>query len=343
MIGAHLEGPFLSPVQRGAHDRLLLCSDGLSGMVADPGLQELLLVADGLPIGSLIFGRFGGGFVRHARVIADAIRDHYKPVGQGDEVLLAHEFGGGGECGLGGVDHLAALGCRRLGDADGVVIPRIAQDHCPFGVEALAGTVLAAFPEIAALGATGALIMPLEKADISKLLATGWKPPIPIKAKAADGVKMGYLEQEPLLDESRTVREVVEGAVQGTVNLLKEFEEINAKFAEPMDDEEMTKLIERNTTIPTSVAETFTTAVSGISHAAHRNVDWRLFFRIVIPGVIGGILGFSTLGMLFTSVGTGQPKKLEMMTARRDYLRAVRRRPWRSAIARARSSLASTL
>ena len=38
-------------------------------------------------------------------------------------------------------------------------------------------------------------------------------------------------------------------------------------------------------------AETFTTAVSGISHVAHRNVDWRLFFRIVIPGVIGGVAG----------------------------------------------------
>ena len=38
-------------------------------------------------------------------------------------------------------------------------------------------------------------------------------------------------------------------------------------------------------------AETFTTGVSGISHVAHRNVDWRLFFRIVIPGVIGGVLG----------------------------------------------------
>jgi hypothetical protein len=38
-------------------------------------------------------------------------------------------------------------------------------------------------------------------------------------------------------------------------------------------------------------AETFTTAVSAISHVAHRNVDWRLFFRIVIPGVIGGVLG----------------------------------------------------
>ena len=38
-------------------------------------------------------------------------------------------------------------------------------------------------------------------------------------------------------------------------------------------------------------AETFTTAVSGISHVAHRNVDWRLFGRIVIPGVIGGVIG----------------------------------------------------
>src|SRR4051794_34763422 len=38
-------------------------------------------------------------------------------------------------------------------------------------------------------------------------------------------------------------------------------------------------------------AETFTTAVSAISHVAHRNVDWRLFFKIVIPGIIGGVLG----------------------------------------------------
>ena len=38
-------------------------------------------------------------------------------------------------------------------------------------------------------------------------------------------------------------------------------------------------------------AETFTTAVSAVSHVAHRNVDWRLFMRIVIPGVIGGVLG----------------------------------------------------
>jgi hypothetical protein len=39
------------------------------------------------------------------------------------------------------------------------------------------------------------------------------------------------------------------------------------------------------------VVETFTTGVSGISHALHRNVDWRLFLRLAIPGVVGGVLG----------------------------------------------------
>src|ERR1700740_1976027 len=53
------------------------------------------------------------------------------------------------------------------------------------------------------------------------------------------GFTVGYLEQEPLIDDSRTVREVVEEAVQETVNLLKEFDEINSKFGEEMSDEEM--------------------------------------------------------------------------------------------------------
>ena len=58
------------------------------------------------------------------------------------------------------------------------------------------------------------------------------------------GYSVGYLEQEPKLDESKTVQQIVEEAVQSTVDLLKEFEEINAKFTEPMDDDEMNKLIE---------------------------------------------------------------------------------------------------
>ncbi len=59
------------------------------------------------------------------------------------------------------------------------------------------------------------------------------------------GYTVGYLEQEPLIDDSRTVREVVEEAVKETVDLLKEFEEINAKFGEEMSDDEMNALLER--------------------------------------------------------------------------------------------------
>jgi ATP-binding cassette ChvD family protein len=65
------------------------------------------------------------------------------------------------------------------------------------------------------------------------------------EAVLSPGYTVGYLEQEPLIDDSRTVREVVEEAVQETVNLLKEFEEINAKFAEEMSDDAMNKLLER--------------------------------------------------------------------------------------------------
>jgi energy-dependent translational throttle protein EttA len=59
------------------------------------------------------------------------------------------------------------------------------------------------------------------------------------------GYSVGYLEQEPHLDESKTVREIVEEGAQEVVDLLKEYESLNAKFAEPMTDDEMNKLIER--------------------------------------------------------------------------------------------------
>lgn len=57
--------------------------------------------------------------------------------------------------------------------------------------------------------------------------------------------KIGYLQQEPVLDETKTVREVVEEAVQETVDLMKEYDEVNLKFSEPMSDDDMNKLIER--------------------------------------------------------------------------------------------------
>ena len=65
------------------------------------------------------------------------------------------------------------------------------------------------------------------------------------KAILSPGYSVGFLEQEPRLDAGKTVRQVVEEAVQETVDLLQEFEEINAKFAEPMSDDEMNQLIER--------------------------------------------------------------------------------------------------
>lgn len=59
------------------------------------------------------------------------------------------------------------------------------------------------------------------------------------------GYTIGYLEQEPLVNSTKTVREVVEEGVQEAIDLLKEFEEISNRFAEPMSDEEMDKLIAR--------------------------------------------------------------------------------------------------
>ena len=59
------------------------------------------------------------------------------------------------------------------------------------------------------------------------------------------GYSIGYLPQEPQLDDSLTVKEVVQQGVQKIVDVLKEYEEVNMKFAEPMSDDEMNKLIER--------------------------------------------------------------------------------------------------
>ena len=63
------------------------------------------------------------------------------------------------------------------------------------------------------------------------------------------GLTVGFLEQEPRLDEAKTVREVVEEAVRGTVDLIAEFNRINEKLAEPMSDEEMSKLLDRQSAV----------------------------------------------------------------------------------------------
>lgn len=65
-------------------------------------------------------------------------------------------------------------------------------------------------------------------------------------------------------------------------------------------------------------AETFTTAVSGISHVAHRNVDWQLFFRIAVPGILAGIMGAYVLTQVDAS--TAKPFVLAYLTSLGIYL-----------------------
>jgi len=59
------------------------------------------------------------------------------------------------------------------------------------------------------------------------------------------GYTVGYLQQEPLVDEDKTVRQVVQEGVQETVDLLKTFDDVNTRLAEPMNDAEMSRLLEQ--------------------------------------------------------------------------------------------------
>jgi len=69
------------------------------------------------------------------------------------------------------------------------------------------------------------------------------------EAVLSDGYTIGFLEQEPQLDDDKTVREIVEEGVQEIVDLLAEFNTINERFCEPMSDDEMEKLLERQGTV----------------------------------------------------------------------------------------------
>jgi sulfate-transporting ATPase len=93
--------------------------------------------------------------------------------------------------------------------------------------------------KIGVLGSNGA-----GKSSLLRIMA-GVDPDFQGEAWAREGTRIGYLPQVPELDESKNVKENVEVAVQGTRDLLKKFEEISMKFAEPMSDEQMTKLLEQ--------------------------------------------------------------------------------------------------
>ena len=69
------------------------------------------------------------------------------------------------------------------------------------------------------------------------------------KTILSPGYTVGYLEQEPRLDETKTVRQIVEEGVHSTMDLIHEYNAINEKFSESMSDDEMTKLCERQATV----------------------------------------------------------------------------------------------
>src|SRR5574340_1152825 len=85
------------------------------------------------------------------------------------------------------------------------------------------------------------------------------------EAVLSPGYTVGFLEQEPKLDPAKTVRQIVEEGVQEIVDLVNEYNEISAKFSEPMNDDEMQKLIERQGSVQ-----------ERIDHAGAWDLDSRL-------------------------------------------------------------------
>ena len=106
--------------------------------------------------------------------------------------------------------------------------------------EILRGIWLSFYPgaKIGVLGANGA-----GKSSLLRIMA-GVDQDFQGEAWPHEGTRIGYLSQEPQLDASKNVKENVDVAVKPTLDLLKKFEEISNKFAEPMSDDEMTKLLD---------------------------------------------------------------------------------------------------
>jgi sulfate-transporting ATPase len=107
--------------------------------------------------------------------------------------------------------------------------------------EILPGIWLSFYPsaKIGVLGANGA-----GKSSLLRIMA-GVDHDFQGEAWPHEGTRIGYLPQEPHLDPSKNVKENVDLAVKPTRDLLRKFEEISNKFAEPMSDDEMTKLLEQ--------------------------------------------------------------------------------------------------
>ena len=101
--------------------------------------------------------------------------------------------------------------------------------------------------KIGVLGANGA-----GKSSLLRIMA-GEDHDFQGEAWIADGMRVGYLSQEPRLDESKNVKENVEDGVAEVRDLLKRFEEISARFAEPMDDDQMQKLLDEQSRVQDAI------------------------------------------------------------------------------------------
>ncbi|HEX9579735.1 MAG TPA: ATP-binding cassette domain-containing protein, partial [Gemmatimonadales bacterium] len=107
--------------------------------------------------------------------------------------------------------------------------------------EILKGINLAFFPgaKIGVIGANGS-----GKSSLLRIMA-GVDHDFQGEARPADGISVGYLPQEPVLDPAKDVRGNVEEAVASTRALLQEFEAVSARFATPLSDDEMNALLEK--------------------------------------------------------------------------------------------------
>ncbi len=111
--------------------------------------------------------------------------------------------------------------------------------------EILKGIYLSFYPgaKIGVIGSNGS-----GKSSLLKIMA-GVDQDFLGEAKPADGVRIGYLPQEPLLNPAKDVRGNVEEALQPIRDLLTQFESISMKFAEPMSDDEMTALLDKQAAV----------------------------------------------------------------------------------------------
>ncbi|MGI9140407.1 MAG: energy-dependent translational throttle protein EttA [Gemmatimonadaceae bacterium] len=101
--------------------------------------------------------------------------------------------------------------------------------------------------KIGVLGANGA-----GKSSLLRIMA-GEDHDYQGEAWMADGMRVGFLSQEPRLDESKNVRENVEDGIAEVRDLLKRFEDISARFAEPMDDDKMQKLLDEQSRVQDAI------------------------------------------------------------------------------------------